>query len=90
MPTHVLEYLEASALRHPEKTAFADERDSVGYGELLLQSRKIASALGALLPSRSPVAFCTRRTSGRLQDSSVRLWPAASMSSWTSSSPSPG
>lgn len=66
MPTHVLEYLEASALRHPEKTAFADERDSVGYGQLLSQSRKIASALGALLPSRNPVAFCTAKNVGTI------------------------
>ena len=43
MPT-VLDYLEQSARRLPEKTAFADPDRSVTFGQLLYDARIIAAA----------------------------------------------
>lgn len=45
MQINVLEYLEASAFRLPEKTAFADAAESLGFEQLLRASRAIGSAL---------------------------------------------
>ena len=40
---NVLEYLEASASRRPEKTAVIDERGQLSYEALLSRSRRMAA-----------------------------------------------
>ena len=52
---NVLEYLEASASRHPEKTAVIDEYGQLSYEALLCRSRRIGSALAERTPARRPV-----------------------------------
>ena len=41
----VLDYLDRSAARFPEKTAFSDAEKALSYRELLDGSRRIAAAL---------------------------------------------
>ena len=42
MQKNVLEYLEASAARFPEKVAFSDETEAVSYGRLCRKRRHLA------------------------------------------------
>ena len=51
----VLDYLEQSARRLPEKTAFADPDRSVTFGQLLYDARIIAAATARLVPPTEPV-----------------------------------
>lgn len=53
---NVLEYLENSAKRFPDKIAFADENEEITYSRLLRLSRAAASLIAAKTPPRSPVA----------------------------------
>ncbi len=55
MRDNVLEYLEESARRCPDKTAFADPDESVTYAEIKERAMRIGSALAAVLPPGSPV-----------------------------------
>lgn len=52
---NVLEYLERTAARLPDKTAVIDENGACSYARLLAESRRIGSALGVRIPPRSPV-----------------------------------
>ena len=52
---NVLEYLEASARRLPDKTAFADPTDAVTFLELQDQARRIGTALAGICEPRTPV-----------------------------------
>lgn len=52
---NVLEYLEGSAARWPERTAVVDENGCVTYSQLLQRSRRVGSALAARTRSRRPV-----------------------------------
>ena len=52
---NVLEYLEASASRRPEKTAVIDERGQLSYEALLSRSRRMGSALAERTSARRPV-----------------------------------
>lgn len=55
MIKNVQEYLEASAGRYPEKTAFADRERSCTFEELLKRARRIGSGLAGRIPPRRPV-----------------------------------
>lgn len=46
MYINVLEYLETSAEKFPDKTAFSDKTESVTYGQLLEQAQRIGSWIG--------------------------------------------
>lgn len=52
---NVLEYLEHSAEKYPDKTAVADMAGSSSYKELLQNSRRIGSSLAAALAPKTPV-----------------------------------
>lgn len=52
---NVVEYLEASARRFPDRIAAEDEHASCTYAELRERSRRVASALGARFAARTPV-----------------------------------
>ena len=51
------DYLEATAARYPEKTAFVDPDGSATFDQLLAGARRIASALAACTRPRQTVAF---------------------------------
>ena len=60
---NVLEYLEATAERLPDKTAFADDKESLTFAQLL----KMARSLGTYIMKktdrrRAPVIVMTDRT----------------------------
>ena len=57
MKTLILDYMEATAARLPEKTAFADENASVTFGALVARAKAVASALCAYVPPRSVIGF---------------------------------
>lgn len=52
---NVLDYLKKQAERMPDKVAFADEENSITFGELLASAKKIGSELGELNCQRKPV-----------------------------------
>lgn len=57
MIRNVMEYLEAAAVKHPHKIAFADEMNSVTYGEVLTTAQKIGSCIAKNVKCiHSPVA----------------------------------
>ncbi len=56
MKTNVLEYLEESAARVPEKIAFADDNKEMNFKELLQRSQAVGSALIAAGAVKEPVA----------------------------------
>ena len=53
----ILDYLEATASRLPEKTAFVDAESSVSFGELVRLSRAVGSALAMHVAPRTTVGF---------------------------------
>ena len=53
----ILEYLEATAARVPEKTAFYNDQSTLSFSGLLEVSRRIGSYLAARVPTRQPVAL---------------------------------
>ena len=57
MKTLILDYMEATAARLPEKTAFADETAFVTFGALVARAKAVASALCAYVPPRSVIGF---------------------------------
>ncbi|MCE5209115.1 MAG: amino acid adenylation domain-containing protein [Chloroflexi bacterium] len=63
MRTNVLEYLERSADKYPNKTAFADPQEQVTYCDLLHQAKAIGSYLAAVLNGKTnqPVAVVINR-----------------------------
>lgn len=63
MQKNVLEYLEDSAARFPEKAAFADERQEITFSRLLELSRRGGSFLAQNLSAvNRPIAVMTDRT----------------------------
>lgn len=59
----VLEYLERSAEQNPDKVAVIDENGSCTYHELLLESRRIGSALASFgIRRRAPVAVLMEKS----------------------------
>ena len=55
MKTSVLEYLEESAKKYPDKTAFADLDDACTFGELKDRARRTGTALAGHFKPRNPV-----------------------------------
>lgn len=55
MKTSILEYLEDSSKRFPDKTAFADEHSSCTFRELETAARRTGSALAKYFVPRNPV-----------------------------------
>ena len=55
MKTSVLEYLEESAEKYPDKAAFADLNDTCTFGELKERARRTGSALAKHFLPRNPV-----------------------------------
>ncbi|MDR1217652.1 MAG: amino acid adenylation domain-containing protein [Oscillospiraceae bacterium] len=63
MIINLTEYLERSAERFPEKTAFADEGGGVTFSELRMRARAFGSALALRVGgTRRPIAVLTRHT----------------------------
>lgn len=59
---NVLEYLEQTAARFGEKTAFADEKESLTFGQLLDRSRRLGTYLARRVPkNRTPIAVLADR-----------------------------
>lgn len=63
----VLEYLEQSAERYPDKIAAADETSVCTYGELLNQARKIGSFLVPRIENRDSVVCFMEKSNACLQ-----------------------
>ena len=59
---NILEMLEHSAERSPEKTVFADENKSVTYGEFLKTVQSIGSKIAAAGVYKAPVAVIAERS----------------------------
>lgn len=55
MKTNILEYLEGSSKRFPDKTAFADEHSSCTFRELEMTARRLGTALAKYFVPRNPV-----------------------------------
>lgn len=55
MISNVLEYLESSALKFPDRTAFADESQSCTYAELKTNAQAVASRLAELTEPGKPI-----------------------------------
>lgn len=55
MKTNILEYLEDSSKRFPDKTAFADEHGSCTFRELEMTARRLGTALAKYFVPRNPV-----------------------------------
>ncbi|MEG1475787.1 MAG: amino acid adenylation domain-containing protein [Longicatena sp.] len=52
---NVLEYLEESARKFPNKIAFQDESTSITYQELVIESKRMGSSLAKLVKPRTPI-----------------------------------
>ncbi len=61
MKTNILEYLEATATRLPDKLAFSDGTHGMTFSEVLSASRLIGSALLSMEISHAPVAILMER-----------------------------
>ncbi len=57
MSYNILDYLEQSAEKYPQKIAFSDEVESISFSDLRLKARRVGSALAKMLSPRTPVAF---------------------------------
>ena len=55
MKKNILEYLEKSAQKYPDKTAFADENTSCTFKELECTGRKIGTALSRYIVPGNPI-----------------------------------
>lgn len=61
MESNVLEWLEKTANRLPQKTAFEDTQNAVTFSEVLLTAKAIGSALAEYTPPCRPVAVLSGR-----------------------------
>lgn len=59
---NVLEWLEATAERLPDKTAVADDKSSLTFAELLARARRLGSWLAGRIQPRQAVALYLERT----------------------------
>ena len=67
MITNILEYLEQTAQRQPEKTALADDKLSLSFGQWLQQAENIGTAIAQATNStirRAVLVFVDRRIEG--------------------------
>ena len=66
MRTNVLEYLEETAARLPDKISFADDNTALSFGELLRQARSAGSALLGEGISKKPVVVFMEKGPGNI------------------------
>ena len=64
MITSILEYLESSASRYPDKTAFADLDATCTFEELRLRARRVGTALAEHFAPRNPVPVFMEKMCG--------------------------
>ena len=57
MKSNMLEFLEETTQRLPEKVSFYDDRESLTYAQLTEKAQRIGSCLAATAPLRTPVAL---------------------------------
>ena len=69
MKANMLDYLEATAKRVPDRIAFYDDQESLTYAALRESARRIGSCLAAIAAPRTPVALL-------LDSRSIRNIPA--------------
>ena len=62
MQTNVLEYLDASAARFPDKIAFGDEKTTLTFAQLRDSARRAGSYLAARIGTNMPVAVFMEKT----------------------------
>ena len=62
MQTNILEYLEKTAARVPDKTAYADDKTALTFREVYENSRSIGSFLSARGIYREPVVVFMKKT----------------------------
>jgi len=62
MTTNVLEYLDASATRFPDKIAFGDDKTTLTFAQLRAKARSAGSYVARLVAPRSPVAVMMDKT----------------------------
>ena len=52
---NVIDWLEASASKHPEKNAFETEHESISYSALLQRAKEVGTFLASVIPAWTPV-----------------------------------
>ena len=57
MKSNMLEFLEETTRRLPDKVSFYDDRESLTYAQLTEKAQRIGSSLAATAPLRTPVAL---------------------------------
>ncbi len=62
MEKNVLEWLEAKALEHADKTVYEDMTESLSFGDLIDEAKSIGSALASKELSGKPVAVMMKRS----------------------------
>ena len=62
MQTNVLEYLENTVQKYPDKTAFADDESSLSFLEFYESSRKVGTALASRQVYNKPVLVYMKRS----------------------------
>lgn len=60
--TTILDYLEETVKKYPEKDAFADVNESITYGQLVLMSKAVGTALLSSKNNSSVIAFYTDKS----------------------------
>ena len=55
MTRNILDYLEHSAVQYPDKPAFADDKSTCTYRELLSTARSVGTCLVRKIPPRTPI-----------------------------------
>jgi len=67
MQIHLLEYLEETLRRFPDRTAVSDVRSALTFREVELRAARLATTLaGQMLETRQPVAVCLPKTTEAL------------------------
>lgn len=59
---NILEYLEQTAERYPERTAVEDEREALSWKELKDLAKRIGTAVGERISSKEPVVILAPKT----------------------------
>lgn len=62
MIRNILEYAEETARRFPDKTAFATDKESMAFSQLVQKAKEIGTALTALEKRNAPIAVMTEKT----------------------------
>ena len=63
MLINILEYLEKSAKKYPDKNAFSDQENQIAFNELWYQAKAIGCQLAAIMKNKQklPIAVFTER-----------------------------